>query len=284
MLFKRQDFQLLDRTVLGRAIFQPPFKANSALENEARFVHVIHGNSRLYAPTEQLNLHTGDSLVMRCENFVNNWLPNEPAVETPNEVIVLQLYPEVLSHIYNDQLPDFFAVKNGIKPKPVEKIPPNPLMDNFISGLRYYFENPQLISDELMKIKIKELLFILTNSENSAPIQSILSDLFQPHEYEFKEIIHAHLFEDLSIQDLAFFAGLSLSSFKRKFKTVFGTSPGQYIKTKRLEKAKSLLEKTNHRISEIAFDCGFNDLSYFSKSFTAAYHLSPSEYRKKQLS
>ena len=282
MLIKREDFNLLDKTVLGRAVFQPPFKASAALQNEARFVHILKGNTRLYSAKNRFDLKTGDSLLMKCENFVNNWFENEDGA--PSEVIVLQFYPEVLKFIYDNQIPPVFSSKNEIQSNPVEKIEPNQAIDNYIGSLRYYLNNRSFMNDGLLKLKIQELIHILVSSDDSGRIRSILGELFQVHEYEFKEIIHSHLFEDLSLQDLAFFAGLSLSSFKRKFKAVFETSPTRYIKTKRLEKAQNLLQKTNLRISDIAYDCGFNDLGYFSKSFHVAYNYSPSEYRKMHLS
>ena len=60
-------------------------------------------------------------------------------------------------------------------------------------------------------------------------------------------------------------------------------SPGKYLKSKRLEKAEELLKSTELRISEIAYDLGFEDMGYFSKSFTSVYKHSPSEYRKLHL-
>ena len=281
MLIKRRDFHLLDKIVLGTAIFKPPFKASSALKDEARFVHVINGHSRLYSPVDQFNLSTGDSIIMKCENFVNTWLENED--DEPSEVIVIQFYPEVLNLIYRNQIPDLFSSNNVVKANPVEKIPPNEIMKNYIKGLRYYLNNPNFLNKELLQIKIQELIHILINSDHSGQIKSILSDLFNSQEHEFKEIIHTHLFEDLGIEDLAFFTGLSLSSFKRKFKALFGTSPAYYIKSSRLEKAKHLLKTSNQRISDIAYDCGFNDIGYFSKSFRSVYQYSPSEYRKQHL-
>ena len=278
MSFKREQYQLLEKVVLGRAQFTPPFKASSPLDNEARFMHVVNGSSRLYSPNDQKDLKTGDSILMKCENFVNNWFENKDGGS--NEAIIIHFYPEVLKFVYNDKLPNIFSLKNPTPANPVEKIPPNEVMTNYVQGLRYYLNNPTFITNELLKVKIQELILVLINSDKSGQIKAILSELFHTREYEFKEIIHSHLFEDLKVEDLAFFAGLSLSSFKRKFKSIFNTSPTRYIKTKRLEKAHELLEKTDLRVSEIAFDCGFNDLGYFSKSFLAMYNYSPSDYRK----
>ncbi|MEO1262292.1 MAG: AraC family transcriptional regulator [Bacteroidota bacterium] len=281
MSFKRQHIELLDKIVIGRAIFQPPFRINAALENEARFLHVINGRSTMYAPIDQVRLTNDDSLFMSCDNVVNNWLENEDG--SLNEVIVIQFYPEIIQYVYDGLIPDFFSVKQKIKSRPVEKIAPNAMISNYAQSLRFYFDNPGYMTDDLTRLKIKELILILVSTDPSGRIKTILSDLFKSNEYEFRDIIHSNLYEDMSIQDLAFFAGLSLSSFKRKFKNVFGTSPAQYIKSKRLEKAKSLLEKTDLRITEIAFDCGFNDVGHFSKSFQSAFQVTPSEYRKNNV-
>lgn len=278
-MLKRDEFKLLDRVVFGRAAFNPPFKASSPLENEARFVHVVNGTSRLHAPQDRIDLQMGDNVLMRCENFVNNWMKNEDGA--PSEVLIFHLYPEVLKHIYDDQLPDFLTASSSAVVPSAEKIPPNKMVDNFVHGLRFYLDNRAMLTEALLKVKFQELLLILVNTDQSGTVKAMLSDLFNTKAYEFREIIHSNLFEDLKLEDLAFLAGMSLSSFKRKFNTVFGTSPNQYIRTRRLDRAKKLLEQSDQRISEIAYDCGFNDIGYFSKSFSAKFNCSPSDYRKR---
>ena len=96
-------------------------------------------------------------------------------------------------------------------------------------------------------------------------------------------MVQKNLFEDLNIEDLAFLAGMSLSSFKRKFNSVYGTTPNKYITSKRLEKAQSLLRFSDMLISEVAYDCGFSDVGYFSKLFKKYYNYSPSEVKKGEL-
>ena len=108
--------------------------------------------------------------------------------------------------------------------------------------------------------------------------------MFKANEYKLQEVIQAHLFDDLNLEDLAFLTGLSLSSFKRKFSAVYGTSPNKYIISKRLEKAQLLLRTTDLRISEIAYECGYSDVGYFTKTFQKYYNCSPSNFREKLLS
>ncbi|UTW67536.1 helix-turn-helix transcriptional regulator [bacterium SCSIO 12643] len=278
MIIKKETFDLSDKTVLGRLIFRPPFKASSALKNEARFVHVLNGTSKLHSPNSRMDLNPGDSVMMKCENFVNNWIPNDSS--EPNEAIIIQIYPDILKLAYNDQIPEVFNSSTPISANPVEKIPPHLNMNHFITGLKHYLNHPSVISEELLKLKIRELIHLLLHTPNSGPIKSMLGDLFKTKDYAFKEIIQSNIYEDLNLSDLAFFAGLSLSSFKRKFNELYGMSPTKYIIGKRLEKAKKLLAESDTRISEIAYSCGFNDTGYFSKSFIRAFQYSPSNYRK----
>lgn len=281
MVIKRAHFDLEGRVVFGQIIFKPPFRAGEALHDEARFVTVINGRSQLFLPNIQLDLGPSDSFIMKCENFVNNWLPN--ADDEPNEAIIVHFYPDMLKTVYGEKLPDVFSSGPQSASNPVEKIEMNAMIRNFVDSLRYYFDYPEFMTDDLIKIKIRELVLIMVNCDASGKIKAVLSELFKSREYEFKEIIHSHLYDDLRLQELAFFAGLSLSSFKRKFNAVFGTSPTRYIKHKRLEKAQNMLQMSTQRVSEVAYACGFNDVAYFSKTFSSVYNCTPSAYRKHYL-
>ncbi|MCB0839897.1 MAG: helix-turn-helix transcriptional regulator, partial [Bacteroidetes bacterium] len=73
--------------------------------------------------------------------------------------------------------------------------------------------------------------------------------------------------------------GLSRAQFYRKVKTLTGQSPSVYIRNLRLQKAQELLKSTQLNISEVAYAVGFKDLSYFSRSFSEEFGISPSESR-----
>jgi AraC-like DNA-binding protein len=78
---------------------------------------------------------------------------------------------------------------------------------------------------------------------------------------------------------LAHLTNNSLTSFKRKFKDFYKSSPAVYIKAKRLEKAVDLLKYSDQSISDISFNCAFNDIAYFSNSFKQKYGSTPSNFR-----
>jgi len=85
--------------------------------------------------------------------------------------------------------------------------------------------------------------------------------------------------EHFTVANLAARVNLSPSHFSRIFTHYMHTSPIDYLIKIRLQQSTELLKDKSVSISEIAFKCGFNDFSYFSKCFRQRYDCSPREYR-----
>ena len=81
------------------------------------------------------------------------------------------------------------------------------------------------------------------------------------------------------LEDLARLAGLSRYHFLRAFKSVTGVTPHQWVLRARLRDAARRLATSRSRVTEIALDAGFTDLSNFIRSFGAEYGVSPRKYR-----
>jgi len=83
---------------------------------------------------------------------------------------------------------------------------------------------------------------------------------------------------EFSVKTFARQAGMSKAQFYRKMTSVTGHAPSEFIQAYRLEKSLGLIEKQEGNISEIAYESGFNSLSYFSKCFQKRFKLLPSDY------
>ena len=277
MILEYDSYQLQETKVFEKVIFRPPFKPAANFDQEACFIYSVAGEGMLYGGLEQKSITSNESVLMKCGSFVNNWISG--GASELCEIIAIHVTPEVLNFIYENNTPEFLKKENEIGTQVFTKIPQKTIIDEYIKGLLFYFENPELVTDDLIVLKLKELILLLHNIDYPG-IRALLTSLFDPVVLSFKSIVKAQLFEDLDIKDYADLAHMSLSTFKRRFKEIFKDTPARYITNQRLEKAAELLQYTDKRITDVCFECGFNSLSTFSKSFSKKYELAPSEYKK----
>lgn len=73
---------------------------------------------------------------------------------------------------------------------------------------------------------------------------------------------------------------MSRFRFARRFRAVTGETANQYVVNRRLSAAAARLAATARPISEIAYDVGFNDLSYFNACFRSTFGCAPSAWRR----
>ena len=95
-----------------------------------------------------------------------------------------------------------------------------------------------------------------------------------------KNFIAKNYMDEIRLAQLASIAGMSPSAFSRFFKLHTGRNLSDYIIDIRLGYAARMLVDTGHSISEISFDCGFNNLSNFNRIFKRKKGCSPSEFRE----
>ena len=95
------------------------------------------------------------------------------------------------------------------------------------------------------------------------------------------QYFHAHYSEPISIKDYAQDLGLSVSWFTRSFREYTGSAPAQYLISLRISAAQSLLETSDHNITEIAELVGYDNPLYFSRLFRKQTGMSPSDFRSR---
>ena len=89
---------------------------------------------------------------------------------------------------------------------------------------------------------------------------------------------------DFNIDTIAEGVGLSRSAFFKKLKSLTGLAPVDLVREIRLDKAEKLVVTTDKSASEIAYEVGFKESSYFGKCFKKKFGMTPLEYRNKQTS
>ncbi len=154
-------------------------------------------------------------------------------------------------------------------------VPSNKLIDNFILSLEPYYNGNLEINPTFSDIKREELLLILLDTDPN--LGHILFNFGMPEKVDLEAFMLKNFRFNVSLERFAYLTGRSLSSFKRDFKEVFGTTPGNWLKNKRLDEAFFQISKKHQRERHVYIDVGFENLSHFSLVFKEKFGKTPKE-------
>jgi len=151
------------------------------------------------------------------------------------------------------------------------------LLNSFIGEIKMKPIGYNLMIDNLNEQIAIKLLRNLNNNLNNKPIDKIKSN--KKTIYKAINFIHKNYSKDISLEEIAETVNYSSYHFIRVFKEETGKTPFQYLLDVKIEKAKEKLNKSDKSISEICYDCGFNNRSHFSFIFKRKTGNSPSKFR-----
>jgi AraC family transcriptional regulator len=97
------------------------------------------------------------------------------------------------------------------------------------------------------------------------------------------EFIEEHLAEEISLASLAELVNLSLFHFARAFKQSFGVPPHRYHSARRMDRARSLLQRPALSVTQIGVQTGFRETSSFTRAFRRFTGVTPTEYRRHRI-
>ena len=160
-------------------------------------------------------------------------------------------------------------------------------MDGLRAGADDYITKP--FSSEELRIKVNNLI----NQRNQLKvrfgrhIQSSYKDLpMKSSDARFLDkaisIVHEQIGNsEFDITQFSSSMNLSRTHLHKKLKVITDQSPSEFVRNLRLQRAAQLLAAGTDQVAVIAYDTGFNNVSYFTRMFKAKYGVSPTEYKRQ---
>jgi len=153
------------------------------------------------------------------------------------------------------------------------------LVDGLVQQLVQYFQAPEEKRrvEPLLLLKMRELLSLLLSAGVNKGFDAVIKGLPSHKEPSLAALMEAHFRESLTLEQWAFLAGLSLSSFKRRFEATYHLPPRRWIQQRRLEEAYYLLGNRRMNVTEVCFSVGFENLAHFVHAFKEKYQITPKQ-------
>lgn len=154
---------------------------------------------------------------------------------------------------------------------------------HYIDSLLLLFESETRISPEMKSLKFEELLLYLLEKYPQKVLSFQSSNVKDFNDLEIRKAVEANVAQPIDLEELAFLCNVSLSTFKRRFQKIYGTSPSKWMLQRKMEIAKNLLIYHQEKPSDVYRKVGYENHSSFAQSFKQTYGVTPREFQSRQL-
>ena len=188
------------------------------------------------------------------------------------------LFESQLFAINDELLKDFLTSQQVQIPQMAEELGTqvSPMSERLVAycwSLSPYFNDPSQVNPGLLRLKVMELLYNVMDCSKNIFRQML--QLRQPVKTDIHRVVEENYTSPISLDELAYLSGRSLSSFKREFQDIYGEPPARWIREKRLSKAHEMLQSSSLSVADIAYSLGFENPTHFSRIFKQQYGTSP---------
>ena len=239
-----------------------------------------HAISLVLRGEQQIKTYEGDtfrikageaSLIPRGLYYITDLLPEAGAFES----LLFYFDDALLQEFLRSR--DGTPARQGEEPVDFLQLGARPELLTYGKSLVQLYQPSMTKQRKLARIKIMELLLLIDSHDPSQDFAQLLVKVSLPKQRNIKAFMAANFDKPLKVEDYAYLTGRSLSSFRRDFKTFFDTTPQAWLKSQRLQKARDLALQQNISVTDLTYEVGYENISYFIKAFKEEFGQSPKQ-------
>ena len=155
-------------------------------------------------------------------------------------------------------------------------------IETLLNKLLFENEGQDILSPAFIQAGLLELLLFMIRCQQYENNVYKEIDVDNQLMQEIATYIYEHYDKKITLDDMAERFHISRSYLSKKFKQATGFGFKEYLVNVRIKNACRLLLETNHSITDIAFECGFNDSNYFGDAFRRIKGIAPNKYRRNK--
>jgi AraC-like DNA-binding protein len=277
MIVEHKKIEVNQKIALETIICNTETTFDFHLDDEAYFIYVNHGRHVAISPNELIEVPEGNLGIAVGNSLILKAYPNPK--NQHYQVLIIHVNRDLVVKVFGQKFPDISNSAKNPFSKDLFNEKPCVISKNYVDGIMLYFYNKHVATDEVIEIKIKEILLLLLSSKKAKEVALLLEHFVNKRTADFKQVIETHIFSEISLEELSQLCNMSLSTFKRHFKKIYDTTPADYLFNKRLDHSKKLLATSEQTIDDIALLSGFKTTAHFSRKFKEKFDIPPSQYK-----
>lgn len=263
-------------SVIGQCIVTAGQRGTFFLQQHLLYV-VLGGKVELRVGRQHIKLYRNEMVLLRKYSTV------EYAKSGNNATGVFE---SMLFAIREDFLREFLSRQNLLLPQGSQDAEPglksSAMSEQLVAycrSLEPYFNNPSSVPTGLLKLKIQELLYGVAGCSQMIMRQMLLLD--SPRKADIRRIVEEHYNTPVTVDQMAWLSGRSVSSFKRDFQEIYHEAPARWIRERRMTEAQRLLLQADMSVADVGYRLGFESPAYFSNAFRHRFGEAPSKFRER---
>ena len=278
------DFNLAeeqDKPVIIRS-----HQATSNSANNKSIIHqnmadiVIAGKKTIIDVYNITSLEAGELMILsKGSSLISQALPIQGLFHN----LVIYFTNEVLAEFWIKYNTRGFESEKGISNQPFITYRQDGFINNYIDSVLLLLKSPSKFSDKFKQLKLEELLLYLLHTDPKK-LQSLSVIAKDNEDMQFRKAAESHVTTPISVDELAFLCNTSVSTFKRKFLKIYGTSPQKWLTQQKMRIAATLLKHPHERPGSVYEKVGYENQSSFILAFKKQYGVTPREYQQANLS
>ena len=246
--------------------------------------YVVRGTKYIYYGDMRYTISRGEIFYL---GLGNHYVEDVPADGRSYEQVVLYYSPEQLQRIILNLSMNYSINVSSLhscdkcRSRNHVSMAVTPTLRYLFTHLISCLQDDGHIQDAASdNLKMTELIYAIISMDECCLRSKVLGNVDADHG-NFEQIIYKHIFNDISVEELAALSHRSLTSFKKEFKRHFVMPPHRWFIRQRLMRSRLLLISTSKSISEIGVECAFPNTSHFIKLFKKDYGCTPAIYRSR---
>ena len=185
MVKRHENISLFDYPLFTIVNIETPLKDVLQLPSDACFAYIIQGDGQVFSKSDNITAIPGQTILSLCGLTLGRMLSEQPKGSVHS--VIVHINREVLSNVFDGEKPELWEEMQRPVTQYVVQTAASELVKHYFNGIIQLFQNREALTDQILQLKLKEIILLLLQTDNSENVRQIVKSLFSDKQFSFKD-------------------------------------------------------------------------------------------------